>query len=150
MTGPAVKAGIVAAADPFTTAENQAAGFQTALDSYIAHCEQDGCGFGDQDAGAVIDEVIAVGDEQFQRKCFDHLYSLRREGVTIVVVTHGPGIDFLLDGARDSKGREFSGTVGELAAAAADPPIPGTTSHHGWHPGRDASACSAWRCPSPL
>ena len=33
----------------------------------------------------------------------------------IVVVTHGPGIDFLLDGARDSKGREFSGTVGELA-----------------------------------
>lgn len=33
----------------------------------------------------------------------------------IAVVTHGPGIDFLLDGARDSRGREFSGTVGELA-----------------------------------
>lgn len=33
----------------------------------------------------------------------------------IVVVTHGPGIDFLLDGAKDSKGREFGGTVGELA-----------------------------------
>ena len=33
----------------------------------------------------------------------------------IAVVTHGPGIDFLLEGARDSKGREFSGTVGELA-----------------------------------
>ena len=33
----------------------------------------------------------------------------------IAVVTHGPGIDFLLDGAKDSKGREFSGTVGELA-----------------------------------
>ena len=33
----------------------------------------------------------------------------------IAVVTHGPGIDFLLEGARDSRGREFSGTVGELA-----------------------------------
>ena len=32
----------------------------------------------------------------------------------IVVVTHGPGIDFLLEGAKDSRGREFSGAVGEL------------------------------------
>jgi intracellular sulfur oxidation DsrE/DsrF family protein len=33
----------------------------------------------------------------------------------ITVVTHGPGIDFLLEGAKDSKGREFSGMVGELS-----------------------------------
>ena len=33
----------------------------------------------------------------------------------IMVVTHGPGIDFLLDGAKDSKGREFSGMVADLA-----------------------------------
>jgi intracellular sulfur oxidation DsrE/DsrF family protein len=33
----------------------------------------------------------------------------------IAVVTHGPGIDFLLEGAKDSQGREFSGAVGELA-----------------------------------
>jgi uncharacterized protein len=33
----------------------------------------------------------------------------------ITVVTHGPGIDFLLEGAKDSKGREFSGAVSELA-----------------------------------
>lgn len=33
----------------------------------------------------------------------------------ITVVTHGPGIDFLLDGAKDSKGREFSGMVSDLA-----------------------------------
>jgi intracellular sulfur oxidation DsrE/DsrF family protein len=32
----------------------------------------------------------------------------------IVVVTHGAGIDFLLDGAKDSKGREFSGMVSDL------------------------------------
>ncbi len=37
----------------------------------------------------IIDEVIAVGDEAFQRQCFDHLYGLRKQGVTIVVVTHG-------------------------------------------------------------
>lgn len=33
----------------------------------------------------------------------------------LVVVTHGPGIDFLLEGAKDSRGREFSGTVGDLS-----------------------------------
>lgn len=33
----------------------------------------------------------------------------------IVVVTHGLGIDFLLDGAKDSKGREFSGVVSDLS-----------------------------------
>ena len=35
--------------------------------------------------------------------------------VKITVVTHGPGIDFLLDGAKDNKGREFSGMVSDLA-----------------------------------
>ena len=40
----------------------------------------------------IIDEVIAVGDEEFQRRCFDHLYELRRRGVTIVLVTHALGL----------------------------------------------------------
>lgn len=40
----------------------------------------------------IIDEVIAVGDEEFQRKCFDHLYQLRKQGVTIVLVSHGLGL----------------------------------------------------------
>jgi ABC-2 type transport system ATP-binding protein/lipopolysaccharide transport system ATP-binding protein len=39
----------------------------------------------------MIDEVIAVGDEEFQRRCMDHLYKLRREGVTIVLVSHSLG-----------------------------------------------------------
>jgi ABC-2 type transport system ATP-binding protein/lipopolysaccharide transport system ATP-binding protein len=39
----------------------------------------------------LIDEVLAVGDEEFQRKCFDHLYALRRAGKTIIVVSHGLG-----------------------------------------------------------
>ncbi|MCI7306553.1 MAG: ABC transporter ATP-binding protein [Trueperella sp.] len=36
----------------------------------------------------IVDEIIAVGDEDFQRKCFDHLYELRRKGTTIALVTH--------------------------------------------------------------
>ena len=39
----------------------------------------------------LVDEVLAVGDEEFQRKCFDHLYALRRSGRTIIVVSHGLG-----------------------------------------------------------
>ena len=34
----------------------------------------------------------------------------------ITVVTHGPGIDFLLEGAKDNKGREFSGMVADLSS----------------------------------
>jgi lipopolysaccharide transport system ATP-binding protein len=40
----------------------------------------------------LVDEVIAVGDEDFQRKCFDHLYELRRAGRTIVIVSHATGM----------------------------------------------------------
>ena len=38
----------------------------------------------------------------------------------IVVVTHGPGIDFLLNNAKDSKGREFSGQVSSLAGRGVE------------------------------
>lgn len=38
----------------------------------------------------------------------------------IVVVTHGPGIDFLISDAKDSKGREFSGQVSDLASRGVD------------------------------
>jgi lipopolysaccharide transport system ATP-binding protein len=40
----------------------------------------------------LVDEVIAVGDEDFQRKCFDHLYKLRKAGRTIVIVSHSTGL----------------------------------------------------------
>jgi lipopolysaccharide transport system ATP-binding protein len=36
----------------------------------------------------IIDEIVAVGDEEFQRRCFDRLYELRRRGTTIVFVSH--------------------------------------------------------------
>jgi lipopolysaccharide transport system ATP-binding protein len=36
----------------------------------------------------IIDEVLAVGDADFQEKCFAHFESLKRDGVTIVLVSH--------------------------------------------------------------
>ncbi len=36
----------------------------------------------------VVDEVLAVGDERFQRKCLDRVNQFQREGRTILLVTH--------------------------------------------------------------
>ncbi len=36
----------------------------------------------------IVDEIIAVGDEEFQRKCFDYMRELRDSGTTIALVTH--------------------------------------------------------------
>ncbi|MDE0613524.1 MAG: ABC transporter ATP-binding protein [bacterium] len=40
----------------------------------------------------IVDEVVAVGDEEFQLRCFSHLESLRSQGVTIVLVSHDLGM----------------------------------------------------------
>lgn len=39
----------------------------------------------------LVDEVLAVGDEAFQRKCMDKIRSFQAEGRTIVLVTHNLG-----------------------------------------------------------
>jgi ABC-2 type transport system ATP-binding protein len=36
----------------------------------------------------LVDEVLSVGDEAFQRKCIDKVKAFQREGRTILVVTH--------------------------------------------------------------
>lgn len=36
----------------------------------------------------LIDEVLAVGDAAFQQKCFEQFFKLKREGKTIVFVSH--------------------------------------------------------------
>jgi ABC-type polysaccharide/polyol phosphate transport system ATPase subunit len=39
----------------------------------------------------LIDEVLAVGDATFQQKCFDEFHRLKREGRTILFVSHDMG-----------------------------------------------------------
>jgi ABC-type polysaccharide/polyol phosphate transport system ATPase subunit len=38
----------------------------------------------------VIDEVLAVGDLGFQRKCIEHIHSLKEKNKTIIFVSHSP------------------------------------------------------------
>lgn len=40
----------------------------------------------------LVDEILAVGDENFQIKCFDRLRQMKENGVTIVIVTHSMGV----------------------------------------------------------
>jgi lipopolysaccharide transport system ATP-binding protein len=37
----------------------------------------------------LVDEVLAVGDASFQRKCLERIDSLRQEGISILFVSHG-------------------------------------------------------------
>lgn len=39
----------------------------------------------------LIDEILAVGDANFQQKCFERLRELKQKGITIVIVTHDTG-----------------------------------------------------------
>jgi len=36
----------------------------------------------------LVDEILAVGDEEFQKKCFDRIEEFRDNGTTIVIVAH--------------------------------------------------------------
>ncbi len=40
----------------------------------------------------LIDEVLAVGDEAFQRKCLDRIARFQHEGRTLLLVTHSPDL----------------------------------------------------------
>jgi ABC-type polysaccharide/polyol phosphate transport system ATPase subunit len=40
----------------------------------------------------LVDEVLAVGDAEFQRRCLDRIGELRRRGTTIVLVSHSTSI----------------------------------------------------------
>jgi ABC-type polysaccharide/polyol phosphate transport system ATPase subunit len=46
----------------------------------------------------LVDEVLAVGDAEFQAKCFSHIENLRAQGVTIVIVSHDlPAVERFTD-----------------------------------------------------
>jgi ABC-type polysaccharide/polyol phosphate transport system ATPase subunit len=79
----------------------------------------------------LLDEVFAVGDEQFQRKCFGKIFEFKQRGGTIVFVSHdAAAVERLCDRAillRDGA-VEFDGPTHDaivryrrLLAADADP-----------------------------
>ena len=79
----------------------------------------------------LLDEVFAVGDEQFQRKCFGKIFEFKQRGGTIVFVSHdAAAVERLCDRAillRDG-GVEFDGPTHDaivryrrLLAADRDP-----------------------------
>ena len=39
----------------------------------------------------LVDEILAVGDARFQRKCIDRIHTIQAEGKTIVMVSHDKG-----------------------------------------------------------
>jgi ABC-type polysaccharide/polyol phosphate transport system ATPase subunit len=40
----------------------------------------------------IIDEVIAVGDQEFQAKCLDRIATFRRSGKSLICVSHSPAL----------------------------------------------------------
>jgi ABC-2 type transport system ATP-binding protein len=40
----------------------------------------------------LLDEVLAVGDEAFQRKCYNYFSKLKREGRTVILVSHSMSV----------------------------------------------------------
>lgn len=46
----------------------------------------------------LVDEILAVGDESFQKKCFNKMKSFKSQGTTIVIVSHSLGqLEMLCD-----------------------------------------------------
>ncbi|WP_430626458.1 ABC transporter ATP-binding protein [Sulfobacillus thermotolerans] len=48
----------------------------------------------------IVDEILAVGDEAFQQKCMDRIFHMKREGTSILLVSHDlSSIERLMDQA---------------------------------------------------
>ena len=43
----------------------------------------------DQISDAILDEILSVGDEAFQRKCNHRMKSFQQSGATVLMVSHG-------------------------------------------------------------
>jgi ABC-type polysaccharide/polyol phosphate transport system ATPase subunit len=88
----------------------------------------------------IIDEVLVVGDQAFQAKCFDKIHQFRREGKTLLCVSHSPAMvralcdraiwlehgKLVLSGSAsqvlEAYGKHGAARANELAAATAARP----------------------------
>ncbi len=60
----------------------------------------------------LIDEILAVGDKNFQQKCLDKIQELKKKGKTLVVITHDRALmDRLVDRVIEISRGEISGQV---------------------------------------
>ena len=50
------------------------------------------CAISTQPDILLLDEVLAVGDMNFRRKCLERLFEMRANGMSLVMVHHSPGI----------------------------------------------------------
>jgi ABC-type polysaccharide/polyol phosphate transport system ATPase subunit len=88
----------------------------------------------------LLDEVFAVGDEAFQRKCFGKILELRERGRTILIVSHAaPAVERLCERAillaegriaRDGPARDVIARYQKLLAAEE-----AATQQHTWGSG---------------
>ena len=68
----------------------------------------------------IVDEVLAVGDMNFQKKCYDYLYRLKRNGTSVILVSHSIGAIWAVcdRGMFMHKGRVVvAGTVQDIVRA---------------------------------
>jgi ABC-type polysaccharide/polyol phosphate transport system ATPase subunit len=114
----------------------------------------------------LIDEVLAVGDEGFTRKCLDKVGEFRRRGKTIVLVTHSLGLvekmcdealwlrhgkvagrgdpkrvvdaylTYVAGGEEALLAQQHGQGTSSAPAPAEPPPVPAETSAPGYHAGR--------------
>jgi lipopolysaccharide transport system ATP-binding protein len=71
----------------------------------------------------LIDEALAVGDMRFQKKCYEHLHRLKRQGTAILLVSHSMGAVWALcdQGLLLERGRiAAAGPVEEVIRAYKD------------------------------
>ena len=90
----------------------------------------------------LLDEVLAVGDEAFQRKCLGRIFEYRRAGGTVVFVSHDAEAvervcdravllehgELAAEGRARRRARDLPARAGAGEAAAAGEPAPSTAS----------------------
>jgi lipopolysaccharide transport system ATP-binding protein len=83
----------------------------------------------------LVDEVLAVGDQSYQQKCFERIFELKRRGVTIVYVSHD------LDAVRSVCDRVLWLDQGRLRGEGAAEAVVGQYLQHEYE--RETEACVA-------